>query len=310
MSENFHSARLTDRLIRRHDDDVSVLSQLATAADDLPEGMRRIASYIVSDPAGAVGATINELADLSHTSPATVNRFCRRLGYTGYAELKVAVATDNGRAEQANWQQAIGSEVQPGDSLERTAAVIAGGDMLAIQQTVDQLDVETLAAVVHALAAARRIHLYGVSGSSLAAAEMRHRLNVIGLPAWSWSDVHDGLGAAAALEPGDVLVAFSHSGRTHEAVQVLQTAAAAGAVTVAITNSTDSPLAAAADHCLLTAVNEGSLFRSQALAAGHSQLFLVDLIFVAVANHSFERSLATFEKVAHAVQPHLVDRRR
>jgi DNA-binding MurR/RpiR family transcriptional regulator len=239
-----------------------------------------------------------------------VNRFCRRLGFGGYAELRVAIATDNGRAEQANWQQAIGSEVQPGDSLERTAAVIAGGDMLAIQQTVDQLDLGVLATIVDALSTARRIHLYGVSGSALAAAEMRHRLGTIGMPAWAWSDVHDGLGAAASLEPGDVLLAFSHSGRTHETVQVLQTAAASGAITVAITNSTGSPLATASDYCLLTAVNEGSLFRSQALAARHSQLFLVDLIFVAVANHNFDRSLSTFEKVAHAVQPHLVDHRR
>ena len=47
-----------------------------------------IAEYILNDPGCLAGATANSLAEASGTSPATVIRFCRKLGFTGFTELK------------------------------------------------------------------------------------------------------------------------------------------------------------------------------------------------------------------------------
>src|SRR5881394_941398 len=63
-------------------------------------------------------ATIVELAERSGTSPATVTRFCRALGYDGYADLRLSIAGETGRAaRQSGWTVDIGREIQPDDPL-------------------------------------------------------------------------------------------------------------------------------------------------------------------------------------------------
>ena len=51
----------------------------------------------LTDPAAASRATIVELAERSGTSPATVTRFCRALGFDGYADLRLGIAAETGR---------------------------------------------------------------------------------------------------------------------------------------------------------------------------------------------------------------------
>ena len=247
------------------------MGELAEARAELSAGMARIADFILADPESSVSSSIAEVAERTSTSPATVNRFCKHFGFDGYSALRVAVATANGRAEQAQWQQAVGSQVTPEDPLDKIAKIIAADSLRAIQETLDRVDLEPLAAIATAISTARRVSLFGMSGSFLPANELRHRLQTIGLPAWALSDFHDGLTSASMSTDKDVLGVFSHSGRTVETLQVLEAAKRAGATTVAVTNSAASPISSAATHAMLTVVDDGSASRSQALAARHSR---------------------------------------
>lgn len=282
-----------------------LLSTLARTRDQLPEGLQRIASLIMDNPAAAAAMTIGELASRTDTSPATVNRFAHAVGCAGYPELRVAIATESGRSTQASWAKDIGGELKPDDSLERVAYTIAAADTRAIEETLQRLDLPALAAITAAIVAARRVDLFGIGGSSMSADELRFRLQRIGVRAWVWQEAHAGLTAAALHGPDDVLIVASYSGRTQEAIDVISEAQRHGSTTVVITNFADSPLARLADLVLTTAVHE-TTFRSEALAAQHSQLFLIDLIFVTVAQQTYERSSAAFERTAQAVAGRLV----
>src|SRR6266511_1924587 len=85
-------------------------SVLVRVRDRLPEftgALQRVAEQVLNDPAGAARATIVELAERSGTSPATVTRFCRALGFEGYAELRLGIAGETGRAARtAGWSVA------------------------------------------------------------------------------------------------------------------------------------------------------------------------------------------------------------
>src|SRR2546421_11801041 len=89
----------------------------------LPEStgaLQRVAEFVLRDPEGAARATIVELAERSGTSPATVTRFCRALGFAGYAEVRLGIAAETGRAARcAGWTVDIDREIQPGDPLEQ-----------------------------------------------------------------------------------------------------------------------------------------------------------------------------------------------
>lgn len=280
-----------------------VVGRLRIELPSLPDALQRVAAQILEDPDAATRASIADLAERAGTSTATVTRFCRVLGFSGYAELRVALAAEGGRAEQARWATDIDREIEPGDPLDRVLGVVASADSRAIQETAARLDLDRIDRVAGAVAEAGRVELVGLGSSGTAARELAFRLERIRVPCWFRPDAHTALTNAALLRPGDVAVGLSHSGRTREVVEVLAEAREQGALTVAVTSFDRSPLAQAADVVLTTAVHE-TTFRLAALSALHSQLLVLDLVYVAVAQRTYERTTEAFEVTARAVQAH------
>lgn len=130
-------------------------------------------------------------------------------------------------------------------------------------------------------------------------AEFQKRLYRIGLPAWASSDGHAALTGAALLGPRDVVVAVSHGGRTRETAHPAVEAASRGALTVAVTNDPDSPLARRADIALVASVRvEG---RTETVLARHAQPAVVDLWYIAVAQRTFDRTPRAMAATTEAV---------
>jgi DNA-binding MurR/RpiR family transcriptional regulator len=269
----------------------------------MPDALRKVAEAILASPGEAARLTIVDLAERSRTSTATITRFCRALGFAGYAELRVAVATETGRVAQQTWQTDIGQEILPDDSLEKVLGVVSGNDIRLIQETGDQLDLAVVAKVAQAVAGAGRVLLFGVSSSAAVASEMEYRLQRIRIPTWSRSDAHSALTDAALLGQGDVAIGISHSGRTREVIEVLAEAGSHGAITVAVTSHPRSPLAEVAELVLTTSSRE-TTFRADGFAAIHSQLLVLDVVYVSVAQRTYERTRQAFDVTVRAVQGH------
>src|SRR5438067_3163303 len=281
-----------------------VLVRVRAGLPEFTGALRRVAEQVLGDPAAAARATIVELAERSGTSPATVTRFCRALGFEGYAELRLGIAGETGRAaRQAGWAVDIGREIQPEDSLERVLHQIMAADSRALGDTSALLDLKAVARAADAITASRRVDIYGISGSALVGAEMQLCLHRIGLAAWSWTDVHNGLASAALLRPGDVALAVSHTGQTRETIEMLAEAGSSGATTIALTSSLRSPLAEVADIVLVHAL-QNTTFRTDALSGRHPQLVVLDLLYIAVAQRTHDRSHAAFRATARAVAGH------
>jgi DNA-binding MurR/RpiR family transcriptional regulator len=280
-----------------------LLGRLRTELATLPVALQRVAEQILIAPEETARSTIIDLAERAGTSTATVTRLCRVFGYRGYAEVRVAVATETGRAAQARWDTDIDREIGPDDPLDHLLAVVASADARAIQDTAGQVNLAAVDRVAEAVATAARVDLFGLGSSGNAAREMAFRLERIRIPVWHRPDPHSALTNAALLGPGDVAIGLSHSGRTREVIEVLSEASDHGALTVAVTSFPRSPLAEVADVVMTTAVQE-TTFRLAALSALHSQLLVLDLIYVAVAQRTYQRTNEAFEVTARAVDAH------
>jgi DNA-binding MurR/RpiR family transcriptional regulator len=84
---------------------------------------------------------------------------------------------------------------------------------------------------------------------------------------------------------------------------MLQVAKASGAFTVAITGDPDSPLALAADACLVNATP--TVFpQPDDLLAKHSQLLVLDLLYLLVAQHDYAVTAERLTRSRVAVTSH------
>jgi DNA-binding MurR/RpiR family transcriptional regulator len=262
---------------------------------------QRVARVVIDEAATAAKLTITELAERASTSETTVIRFCRAMGFTGYPQLRLALAAEAGRNQDERADQALGSDISPTDELSQVVKKIAFADARAVEDTAGQLDVAVLEQIVDAVVAARRVDIYGVGASACVAHDFQQKLHRIGRVAFAWSDLHLALTSAALLGEGDVAFGISHTGTTTDTIEAFAEAGRRGALTVALTNFPKSPITRVADLVLTTAARE-TTFRSGAMASRLAQLTVVDCIFVGVAQRTYPATRAALEATYEAVR--------
>jgi DNA-binding MurR/RpiR family transcriptional regulator len=186
-------------------------------------------------------------------------------------------------------------------------AKLAVEEQQTLADTAAQLDTGQLDAAVAALAAARRTDVYGMAASGLVAQDLAQKLLRIGLIAHAHADPHLAVTNAVQLRPGDVALAITHSGSTHDVIEPLRAAFDRGATTIAITGRADGAVTQYADVVLTTASSRESELRPAAMSSRTSQLLVVDCLFIGVAQRTYEDAApalsASYEALAHRHTP-------
>lgn len=281
----------------------SVQDRIGTFKSRMPATMAKIADLLMDDPRAPLNLSITELSERAGTSAATVTRFCRMLGYSGYAQLRVSIAEDVGRGgAQAAWIADIGRSFGPHDPPEDIRNALLNTHLNSLQTTATLLDMPTALRVAAAIVKSRHLDVYGVGGSALTALETEARLYRVGINVHTWAEVHNGLTSAAILDQNCVAIGISNTGRTDETIQMLTIAKASGAYTVAITGNPESPLAKMADEVLIAA-SPNAYLQPADLSARHCQLFVVDLLYLLIAQSNFDRTTRLLAASAAAVAP-------
>ena len=275
----------------------------------MPAALARVADHLLLHPQAPLTLSIGELAEQAGTSAATVTRFCRMIGYAGYVEMRVGIATDVGRSTaRESWANEIGREFGPDDTPELLLARLIGSHTKSLREATSAIDLAVMSEVSHRIGRSRQVDIYGVGGSAMLAEELQGRLYRIGVAAFTWSDVHLGLVSAAIQGPDTVAIGISTTGRTEETLEMLAEAGRAGAFTVAITNNPGSPLDELARASIVTSVYEQAL-QPDDLSAKHGQLLVLDLLYLLVAQEDFDRSSDKLAASALAVASHRRPRR-
>ena len=281
----------------------SVLDRIKTLQSQMPATMAKIAAVLIDDPRAPLNLSITDLAERAGTSAASVTRFCRMLGYSGYAPLRVAMAEDSGRGGgQDAWIADIGRSFGPHDPPDQIRRSLLNTHVMSLQTTAGLLDMPTAIRVADRIVKARQVDVYGVGGSALTAMETEHRLYRIGINTHTWAEPHAGLTSAAILDDKCVAIGISNTGRTEETIEMLSVAKASGAYTVAITGNPDSPLARAAEDVMVAAAPD-SYLKPADLSARHCQLFVVDLLYLLIAQSNFDRTTRLLAASGAAVAP-------
>ena len=152
------------------------------------------------------------------------------------------------------------------------------------------MDVNVLQSCLEMIKKARRICLFGL-GASLVAAQDAYlkflRLNKLAIINMDW---HSQILQAKNADHRDLGIVISYSGATTEMVECMKIMKENKTPIIAITRCVNSPVSELADQLLYTTANE-SVFRSGAMASRTSQLNIIDILYTALANDQYEMSL-------------------
>ncbi len=272
------------------------LIRIKSAMESLKPAERAVAEFVLENPEEAMHISISEASQLIGVGESTIIRFCRSLNYKGFQEFKLRLAQD--LVEPVSY---IHENVTFDDTTDDIAKKVYQTNLKAVEDTMKVLDPEMIDVAAKFLAEARRIDIYGVGFSLFTAHDAKLKLARLGRMVDAFGDSHLQSMAAVSLQKGDVAIGISHSGSTKNVVDALSSAHEGGAVTIAITNFSPSPITKVADVVLLTSAPE-SAFGGEVLASRIAQLCVVDVLSVTVAITLGERSLELIEKTSEAVK--------
>lgn len=270
-------------------------------AQHLAPSEKKIADFILQDPASFLKMTLAALAAESGSSQAAVVRLWRTLDFAGFHDLKMRVAGDYYRTSSVPISPY--QEIEPGSDMATVLSVTQERALRAIQDTSSLAEPSTLEGAVELLLAASRVGVFGVGASGIVAEDFGYKLLRIGLAAMAFRDFHQGVVYASGLGASDVLVCISYSGETTDTLEVAQSARRRGARVIALTQYNRNSLRDLADIPLFVSADESAI-RTGAMTSRITALLVLDVIFTAIVSRRFDDSLGYLNASREAALTH------
>lgn len=218
------------------------LSELEQQIEILPDALARAAKYVLENPERVVRTSLRELSTISGTGEATIVRLSRMVGFEGYSDFKIAVATQLALRKQFEFSE------DPHDHHQ--LQILADELASSIVRTANSVELRQLEKVALKLSKTRRIDIFGAGVSGIVAELFSYRLLRAGLNAHAIRDVTLAIEVASGLGSDAAVIAISESGVTATTLEFIRTGKATGAFSLAITSNERSPLARQADMVL------------------------------------------------------------
>lgn len=259
----------------------SVLNKIQNIYSSLSNKEKKIANYILAHPEETSRGHIQELADATGVSISTITRFAKKVSCKNFVEMKIKLAQGTESTEETGIEKKLLSSYQ--NMLED------------VQSLIDSKSIEKVIAHIQE---AKRIFIYGLGSSGLAAKELNYRLSRMGFRSESITDPHLMIIRSTLLEKGDLILAFSRSGQTTDLLQSLKKGKEKGAKLIAFTAYGNSPLTELSDEILWTV----HPMRNQFVFSGLdlSTLYLIDLMSLHFLSDPKREAL--YQETVHSIK--------
>ena len=253
------------------------MKRISELNDTFTKSERALADHIVRDADSVVMKTITELAGESDSfSTASIARFCKKIGLSGYSELRLELAkemaTDNARRQIV----ADGENLVPG-----LVSTVVDASASAINDLKYVLSDDIIKKAVHEILSASSITLAGIGASALVAQDLRQKLLRLGIRSLFDADQDVVKVTLSSGRSKDLLIAISYSGTTRETIDAVNIAKENGMRVLAMTKKGDNPISEQADVTVPVSENE-ALLREGATLSRLQMLVAVDMIYRAL----------------------------
>lgn len=220
---------------------VSLLQRVLAEQPDLGAAEQRVADFVRTSPSEVIHMSMARLSQLCSVSDPTILRFCRRLGFEGYQDFKLALAQSLVPSAPFAYEQIV-----PGDSIDNVVRKTCRNSLNAVQRLLEDIDPRQVENGARYLHAADWVGVYATGISEVTALDAEHKFQRLGLRCQALLGPKKQWMHAESARPGEVALIFSQSGHTKQMVEVAIAARAGGARVVSVAAG-ESPLARVSD---------------------------------------------------------------
>jgi RpiR family transcriptional regulator, carbohydrate utilization regulator len=249
---------------------------------------KKIADALQKSYDRAPDMTVTELAEKSDVSEASIIRFARKIGYSGYYQMKIDIVKSLVSGKES--EKELSSEPDDLKALKSKAVKVA---LSNIRNSYDSIDMEALEKTVELISNARSIYFFAAGNSLHVALDASYKLGKLGYQAFCETVPERALLQARNMGPEDLAFAVSRSGSSKLVNQALAIVHSKNLPAVALTNYIKSPITKWCRHVLVTS-NHNTMFSRELIITRLSECAVIDLIFYVLLFKKHKQSSESF----------------
>lgn len=253
------------------------LAKILALRSSMTKSEKLVADTILEDPSTVIHSSVAEIAWHSDVSEPTVIRACRRLGFSGYQDLKVTL-----NAELVDPIQFVDKDISTDDDIRSVSVKTFQSIISTLESTLNTLDFDDLQKALNLISAAPHIAVIGFGNSEAMAIDLQHKLMRVGKSACAYPDPYMAAIAITGLREGDILFCISHSGSSKDGVKLAKQAKEKGIDIISICSTGVTPLSKLSTVTLHTSSPENS-FRVTGLNSRIAVLSIIDCLHAMLA---------------------------
>lgn len=259
---------------------MAALLKIRAGRDQMSAIERRIADFILDNAQLLRDYSSQQLANALGISQSSVVKFCQKLEFKGYPDLKYSIGEAIARAD--NGDEANQASTAEADRQGGSAEDLWRCKSDAQEETRSINPPEAVEAVATAIAGAAdhgKVFIIGLGEDDIHARAFALKLSLLGIPTVHNFDPAHMTASVSAAAPGDALLVFSEHGKQPALCQISRLFRERGGTVVTVTRHSSNPLRAHADLALLVSAHDDRIHVEPLLY--HSALqHLLDRVFV------------------------------
>ena len=206
----------------------------------------KVADFILNNPSQALEANVSETAELSGVSDATVVRFCKRIGYAGFYQMKIQLSHDMGKNQNSPNSDGNGKS----DSAQERVLAI-GKNVEVISKHVDTELMKKCAALIDK---SQTVFVIGNGYAKIIACDIIYRLTRMGIRCSGGGYAETDFENLYMGQENDVAIFISRSGEDKKTYNEMELAKKRGIITISLTDAIKCPMVQVADYALTTGI--------------------------------------------------------
>ena len=236
------------------------INRIHAVYENLSTVERKLADYILENYHQLNVSSCADLATATNTSPASVVRFCRKIGFSGFSEFKLSIS-------QSWIDQSAGQlNITKDDTTSEIKQKVLMFNKSVIDGMFTTLGEEVLEQAADLLCNASRVVIIGDGGSGCSARDAYNIFLLLRIKCEYVTDPFFQITVINQLEKNDVLFAISNSGRSKNTIENLKQAKGKNITTIGIVGVPNSPASKYLDVELQTNIFESDFFCDSAAA--------------------------------------------
>ncbi|CEI72158.1 MULTISPECIES: MurR/RpiR family transcriptional regulator [Romboutsia] len=257
---------------------MSIINKLDDKNLKFTKSERQIIDYIKNDMENFSYKSISEIAKDNNIGEATITRFAKKIGFSGFQDFKVTLAQEVTNIQN---KHIIDSSIDNKEHARETAKKLLHNNIYVLENTAQIINYEDIHKCSKLIREANKVYFVGVGYSGIIAQDINYKFMRIGINCNYFSDSHTILMMSSLMKKGDIIVCVSHTGETEDIVSSVEMAKKNEATVISVTNDKDSKVRSLSDICLSYISNEG-VFESGSMYSKLAQMFVLDIIYTQV----------------------------